>query len=1084
MPALNRSRKLYRHLLLLYAAGTLVTATVIALAIAIPAYQRDKSHQEHKLLHTAQNRALLVEAYLDRLGYIARQISSRTAARHHLEAYLRGEIDRARLSELTRPIFEDASGGSPEILGVTRLGPGGERLVTTGIEPPPIPPQEPLIDTGRGYRISSPLQLDSRQAVVVTTPIGDHKGGTLGTDIVLFDIEPLFELLNRRTGLGKEYEVALVAFADGRTPTLLGHHHSGQALPPGLAYRLTPQAGNGNGVTALEGPDDETLLTAHVRIDGLPWVLLMSAPSHTLYEPVRREALTLLLTGALLLVVGLFVTGRLLRPLTRQVLLHTDELEQRLDQHTIQLRRSNRALQATQACGKAIIHTGDEQRLLERICSIMVQTGGYRFAWIGYARDDSYKSIEPMASAGIEEGYLNRARLSWDAANPRGLGPGGRAIRSRTTVIVRDTENDPLFTPWREEARRRGFASVIALPLLERERAFGVLLIYAAEPDAFDSEEVGLLENLAEDIAFGIGVIRSDRQRREAEQRLIESEARWRSLTQHSPDHILTVNADLKIEFANRAPPGLTEETLIGRSILDFIEGAEKRHEVTAKLTESLAMGRPCTFESSYTLPEGSTAYFESHVVPRLVDGHIAGLTISSRDITDRRTAQARIQYLAYHDELTTLPNRRLLMDILGHTLSICRRHGTKGALMFLDLDHFKTINDSVGHAVGDAILKQVAQRLNGSVRAEDVVARLGGDEFLVLLPELSADTDEAIYECSTVGEKLRQVLARPFDVEGHEYHITPSIGIALFPLGEESIDDILKHADAAMYKAKTAGRNAVQFYHPSMQAAADDRLALEKGLRHALDQQELELFYQPLIDASGCIAGAEALLRWRSGSGEFVPPDRFIPVAEETGLILDIGHWVLRRAVEELSRWCRHDWPRQPGFLAVNVSPRQFHHPDFVASVEAVLSEFGVDPTLLKLEITENIVIANVADTVAKMEALRALGIRIAIDDFGTGYSSLAYLKRLPIDQIKIDKSFVLDITDDGNDAAIVETIIAVAHHLDLDVVAEGVEDRATLAMLRRRACHYFQGHYFSPAIEASQFERVMSERHCFEMA
>jgi len=568
------------------------------------------------------------------------------------------------------------------------------------------------------------------------------------------------------------------------------------------------------------------------------------------------------------------------------------------------------------------------------------------------------------------------------------------------------------------------------------------------------------------------------------EKELIDSEERWRSLTENSPDHILTLTPALRIEFINYAAPGQRIEKLIGTSILDHIGSPFKRREVKEKLESTLIHGTPSNYETEYTTPDGSIIYYETRVAPRIVNGKIVGLTLNARDITERKEAEARIEYLAYHDELTNLPNRRLLMDRLEHIASIAHRHHTKGALLFLDLDRFKVINDSIGHAAGDALLCEVARRLNESVRAEDSVARLGGDEFMVLLPELQANEQEAGYEASAVAEKLRESLSQPYLLKDHQYHITPSIGIVIFPFDHESGDDILKHADTAMYRAKAAGRNEIRFYHPSMQEAVDARLTLEKELRKALQEGVFQLYYQPLMDNQSQVVGAEALLRWQQAGGSWISPDEFIPVAEETGMILPLGEWVLEQALKQLQRWQKQAWARQPGFLAINISPRQFHRADFVAGITQALEQHKVKPDLLKLELTENLVIEDVVDTVTKMEALRELGVHLAIDDFGTGYSSLAYLKRLPIDQIKIDKSFVLDLTRDSSDAAIVETIISVAHHMRLGVVAEGVETEDVLQTLKQNNCNIFQGYYFSEPLSSTEFETLAGNNRKLEPA
>ncbi len=446
------------------------------------------------------------------------------------------------------------------------------------------------------------------------------------------------------------------------------------------------------------------------------------------------------------------------------------------------------------------------------------------------------------------------------------------------------------------------------------------------------------------------------------------------------------------------------------------------------------------------------------------------------RDISERKQAEARIEHLAYFDALTELPNRRLLLDRLEQNLSRAHRYGHYGAMLFLDLDRFKNINDSLGHPVGDALLKEVSKRMTQDMRAEDTVSRLGGDEFVLLLSELGDDPGNAAVQAQHKAEQLQVRLAEKYHIMGHELHVTPSIGVAMFPSAEgakESGNDILRHADTAMYRAKEEGRDTIRFFLPSMQSAADDRLAIEKELRYALERNQLSLYFQPQVNADGVILGAETLARWQHPEKGFISPATFIPVAEATGLILPIGEWILRLACRCLKSWADQGTPVP--HLAVNVSPRQFRQPDFIQQICSILDETGAEPSQLGLELTEGMVIDNIAETIEKMQGLKQLGIELSIDDFGTGYSSLAYLKRMPLDVLKIDQSFVRDIESDPNDAAIVETIIAMANHLDLKVIAEGVETEFELDFLKTKGCKSYQGYLFSRPLPKTEFDTLL---------
>jgi diguanylate cyclase (GGDEF)-like protein len=445
-----------------------------------------------------------------------------------------------------------------------------------------------------------------------------------------------------------------------------------------------------------------------------------------------------------------------------------------------------------------------------------------------------------------------------------------------------------------------------------------------------------------------------------------------------------------------------------------------------------------------------------------------------SSDITQRKQSEHEIHQLAFYDPLTKLPNRRLLLDRLHQAMAVSMRSGRHGALLFLDMDHFKAVNDTQGHATGDLLLIEVARRLQSCVREGDSVARLGGDEFVVVLEELSHQMDEAATQTELVAEKIRSELGQPYMLGDYECHTTPSIGISLFRGHSDSMEDLLMHADVAMYQAKTAGRNVIRFFDPQMQKTLDIRITLEADLRRALARQQFRLYYQIQVDSLRRPLGAEVLLRWEHPERGFVFPDKFIPLAEETGLIVPIGLWVLQTACAQLAAW-QHDALTRDLTLAVNVSAKQFRQADFVAQVQRVLLESGAKPSHLKLELTESTVLENVDDTIAKMRELKLLGVSFSMDDFGTGYSSLQYLKRLPLDQIKIDRSFVLDITSDPNDAAIVQTIIAMTHALGLNVIAEGVETEAQRDFLDKHGCHAFQGYLYSKPVPVGEFEALL---------
>jgi diguanylate cyclase (GGDEF)-like protein/PAS domain S-box-containing protein len=440
-------------------------------------------------------------------------------------------------------------------------------------------------------------------------------------------------------------------------------------------------------------------------------------------------------------------------------------------------------------------------------------------------------------------------------------------------------------------------------------------------------------------------------------------------------------------------------------------------------------------------------------------------------DITVSKAAQNEIEHLAFYDPLTRLPNRLLLMDRLQQAMAVSTRTSSTGALFFIDLDHFKTLNDTRGHDRGDLLLQQVAKRIVSCVQESDTVARLGGDEFVIMLEGLSENLPEAAAQAETLGEQILTAFSTPFLLADHEYFGTASIGVTLFQDHQDSVNDLLRRADLAMYHAKDSGRNTIRFFDPDMQSVVNTRVAMEADLRQALLRQEFLLHYQPQVDEDGRMTGAEALVRWQHPKRGLVPPADFIPLAEDTGQIVPIGFWVLDTACKQLAEWATSPESRRLE-MAVNISARQFYHPDFVALVLAIVERTGANPNLLKLELTESMLLTHFEDIVDKMMALKNRGICFSLDDFGTGYSSLSYLKRLPLDQLKIDQSFVRDILTDPNDAAIAKTIVALGHSLGLSIIAEGVETEEQLTFLAVNGCNAYQGYLFSQPLSAHDLE------------
>lgn len=520
---------------------------------------------------------------------------------------------------------------------------------------------------------------------------------------------------------------------------------------------------------------------------------------------------------------------------------------------------------------------------------------------------------------------------------------------------------------------------------------------------------------------------------------------------------------------------GYSAAEVIGRPLKILIPADRAAEE--PKILARIASGeRVEHFETVRRRKDGRLINISATISPiRDHAGQVVGASKIARDITKAKEAETEIHRLAFYDALTRLPNRRLLQDRLDHAMTSAKRTGLGFAILFIDLDNFKALNETQGHDVGDLLLKQVAHRLVGAVRKSDSVARFGGDEFVMILENLSDHPDTALALTEVTAGKILDLLSQPYHVAGYEYHCSSSIGITLFSGQTSTSDELLKQADLAMSRAKSSGRCALRFFDPEMQSAVDRHALLERELREALSEQHFVLYYQPQVVGDGQVSGVEALVRWHSPERGMVSPAEFIPLAEETGQILALGQWVLEAACTQLALWAFYP-ERARLTIAVNVSARQFLQPDFVAQVKATLDRTGADPHRLKLELTESMLVSHVEEIIGKMQQLKDVGVSFSLDDFGTGYSSLTYLKRLPLDQLKIDQGFVRDILTDPNDSAIAKMVVALAESMGIDVIAEGVESEAQQALLAELGCHAYQGYLFSKPLPIEALEQYLS--------
>jgi diguanylate cyclase (GGDEF)-like protein/PAS domain S-box-containing protein len=563
---------------------------------------------------------------------------------------------------------------------------------------------------------------------------------------------------------------------------------------------------------------------------------------------------------------------------------------------------------------------------------------------------------------------------------------------------------------------------------------------------------------------------------------LKDSEMKMRSVVEGALDCIVMVDDKSNIAEFNPAAErtfGYQRKEVIGKNLANVIIPPASRQAHMeefshfCKTGESKMLGKRIELNAMRADGREFSAELSISAIDLAGTRMIVGFL---RDITERKRAELEINDLAFYDPLTKLPNRRLLRERLQTTLSADTHNQTYSAILFIDLDNFKTLNDTRGHDVGDLLLVEVSSRLKSCVRTEDTVARLGGDEFVVILEYLSSDVAQATAQAEVVGEKIRKVLGQLYLINDFDHYSTPSIGISMFHCQEMTVDELLKRADAAMYQAKQAGRNAVRFFDPAMQAALQARATLEDDLRFALESDQFKLLLQMQVNEMNQIIGAEALIRWQHPEQGVIYPSQFVPFAEESLLILPIGQWVLEAACAQLVKWQSNPLTEELT-LAINVSARQFRQANFVELIQSTLAKFDISPSKLQLELTEGLVFDNIADSIKKMRELRAMGFHFAMDDFGTGYASLIYLKSLPLSKIKIDRSFVRDIAVDRDDEIIVQTIINMAHNLGLEVVAEGVETIEQLEFLRKSGCKVFQGHLFGKAASQAEFNHIINQ-------
>lgn len=721
----------------------------------------------------------------------------------------------------------------------------------------------------------------------------------------------------------------------------------------------------------------------------------------------------------------------------------------------------NRLYTVLSQTNKVIADAESRQQMFEDICEIAVKQGGFKMSWIGLINDNN---VKPQAYAGDETGYLSEINIRLNDST-LSQGPVGRAATTNQVHCINDLRQSDDFAPWLESTETRGFQAITAVPLNLNKKTVGIYAIYSEKRNVFDEKMLSLLASLGRDVSAALERLQEKKKQEYAEQKIQQLS----QVVEQNSHAILITDTDFKIEYANRAFMVLTGyllQELINKTPA-ILRSEYEDNETYRKIGRTLRSGKRWSGQVRHRRKDGSLYWALQTITPiKSEAGEITHYVSTSEDNTELHDAQETIEKLAFYDPLTNLPNRRLLSDRLQQAIEHAKRNPDEiVAVMVFDLDNFKTVNDSLGHNYGDELLKEVARIFQTQVRKEDTVSRQGGDEFTIVLPRMKS-TRKVVDIAASILNRLSQ----PISISGHQVVIGTSIGIAIYPEDADNCDELLRNADMAMYHAKDEDKNNYQFFTPALNKQAHQRLLLENKLRNAIEKKQFQLYYQPQMDLeTGKLIGTEALIRWNDPEQGIISPVEFIPLAEETGLIGQIGDWVIETACREMKDLYQKGFPEVK--VAVNVSAFQFRHGEHLTEViRNTLDKYNYPAELFSLELTESILISDIKETLSILNRMRDLGIILAIDDFGTGYSSLSYLKQFPIDILKIDQSFIRDITTDTSDKAIVSAIIAMAKQLGINVLAEGVEALAHQEFLQTQGCDYVQGYLYCKPIPADE--------------
>lgn len=749
-----------------------------------------------------------------------------------------------------------------------------------------------------------------------------------------------------------------------------------------------------------------------------------------------------------------------------------------LDNLEFQREKIARFYSAWIACSNVIVREKSEDILLNELCAIIAKMVGFKVVWIGFINEKS-EWIEKVASSNPNLEYLKNLQISACDNLPEGRGATGQAIRNNCTVVFNEILKENAAEPWWEAVAAENIHATAAFPITKNGVVVGAMNLYSSYPNYFSEDLIALISGLCNDISYALENL--ERQQLQIAQNY---ELQIAAAAFQSQESFMVTDANnniLRVNNGFTALTGYTANEVIGKNPRFLQSGRHDKAFYDAMWAE-LQEKRFWQGEM-WNRKKNGQIFPEWLCITAIINefGEVMSYVATSNDISQNKLDEERIRQLAFYDELTKLPNRAMLFQHLESALNTSQRYKYHGALIFLDLDNFKIINDTLGHTLGDQLLIEVAGRLSSCIRNTDTVARLGGDEFIIILEHLDENKAEATLQVKSITEKIRHEIAEHYELNVTlsdnlpsstiDYHSSCSIGYVMFSGTKVTPDNLLKYADLAMYHAKRMGRNHVSIFEEEMEKALIARTELEADLRESiLSCDEFELYYQAQCDVTGKTLGAEALIRWNHPIRGRVNPAEFIPLAEETGMIISLGTWVLKKGCETLANWANYSETANLK-LAINVSSRQLAQDDFVAQVIKIVNEYHVNPSLLKLEITESMVVHNVKETIEKMQALKTLGISFSMDDFGTGYSSLSYLQKLPLNQLKIDQSFVKNLSSENQDSAIVKTIINLGENLSLNIIAEGVETMAQRDYLANFGCLVFQGYYFSRPLPLTEF-------------